>query len=50
MFITKAKYITLRYIVRKTVKIKRFINKMKLEAIEEFMLYGDNDISITLKT
>lgn len=46
--ITKAQCIALRYAVRKTIWIMRFINERELEVIKNLMLYGDNKINIAL--
>ena len=45
---TKAKYIALGHAAKEAVWIRRFINKMKLEAVEDVTLYGNNEISIAL--
>lgn len=46
--ITKAKYIAFGHAARKTISIRRLINKIGLEAIKNFTLYGNNKMSITL--
>ena len=43
---TEVKYIAFGHVAREAVWIKRFINKMKLEVIEDLTLYGDNEMSI----
>ena len=45
---TKAKYIALGHSVREAVWIKRFINRIKIEVVEDLTLFGDNEMSITL--
>ena len=45
---TKAEYIALGHATREVVRIRRFINKMKIEVVEDLTLFGDNKISITL--
>ena len=45
---TEAEYIALRHAAREAVWIRRFINEMKLKAIEDLTLHGDNEISIAL--
>lgn len=44
----KAKYIALGHAAREAVWIRKFINKMKLKAVEDVTLYGDNKMSIAL--
>lgn len=44
--ITKGKYIALGYVARETVWIRKFINKIGLEAIKKLTLHGDNEMSI----
>lgn len=44
----EAKYITLGYVARKAIQIKKLINEMGLEAIVNLILYRDNKMSITL--
>lgn len=44
----KAKYIALRYTTKKVIKIKKVINKIKLEVVKNFILYEDNNINIAL--
>ena len=45
---TEAEYIALGHAAREAVWIRRFINEMKLEAVEDVTLYGDNEMSIAL--
>lgn len=45
---TKAKYITLGYAAQEAVWVKRFINKMQLEAVIDLTLYENIEMSITL--
>ena len=45
---TEAEYIALGHAAREAVWIRRFINEMKLEVIEDLTLYGDNEMSIAL--
>lgn len=45
---TEAKYIVLRHAAREAVWIKRFINKIKIKAIEDLTLFGVNKITIAL--
>lgn len=42
------KYITLDYATREAVWIRKFINKMKFEAVKNVTLYGNNKMSIAL--
>ena len=44
----EAEYIALGHAAREAVWIRRFINEMKLEAVEDVTLYGDNEMSIAL--
>lgn len=44
--IIKAKYIAFEYKAKKTVWIKKFINKIKLKAIKNLMLYQNNKMGI----
>lgn len=48
MLTTSAKYIAFRYAAREAVWIKRFINKIKLEAIKGITLHDDNEMNIAL--
>ena len=45
---TEAEYIALGHAAREAVWIRTFINKMKLEAVKDITLYGDNKMSIAL--
>lgn len=45
---TKDKYIALSHAIREAVWIRGFINKIELEAVEDLMLYGDNEMNIAL--
>lgn len=45
---TKVEYIVFRQVARKVVWIRKFINKMKLEIVENFTLYVNNEINIAL--
>ena len=45
---TEAEYIALGHAAREAVWIRRFINEMNLEAVENLTLYGDNEMSIAL--
>ena len=45
---TEAEYIALGQIATEAVWIKMFINKMKLETVEDVTLYGNNEMSIAL--
>lgn len=44
----EAEYIALGYVAKKAMWIRQFINEMKLEVVEDLMLYGNNKISIIL--
>lgn len=48
MSITKVEYSALKQVAKKVTWIRRFINKMKLEAIDRIILHGDNKINIAL--
>lgn len=45
---TEVKYIALGHVAKKIIRIKRFINEMNLEVVEDFTLYKDNKICIVL--
>lgn len=46
MSTTKTKYIVLGYAARKVMWIRQFINKVKLEVVENIILHSNNEISI----
>ena len=45
---TEAEYIALGHAAREAVWIRRFINEMNLDMVEDLTLYGDNEMSINL--
>lgn len=46
--IIKVKYITFKYVAKKVVWIRQFINKIEFKIIKSIMLYNNNKISIVL--
>lgn len=44
--ITKAKYITLKYVAREALQIRQFINKFKVKIVENLILNSNNKMSI----
>lgn len=44
----EVEYIALSHRAKEVVWIKKFVNKLELEFIETFILYGNNKISIAL--
>lgn len=46
--ITKVEYIALGHAAREAVGIRRFINELVLEVVENVTLHDDNEMSITL--
>lgn len=48
MLTTKAKYITMEHVAKKTVWIGRFFNKLELEVIKTITLHNNNKINIAL--
>lgn len=46
--ITKAEYIALGHAAREAVWIRKFINEIEIEVVEDLTLFGDNEISIAL--